>query len=601
MSPLLVALVVTTAPAAPTGLEKALLEDAKDGTLTRFALLDAALIASGVPDERLASEAARARDALAPAIARAQTQRDDAARGRALLIALHETVFRTYGRTATDVAAVIRTGEYNCLSSAVLFVVAAEGLLQSPRAMVTPTHAFARVTADGQPIDVQTTQPHGFGTPLSEAQLRLVANADAAEPEDTRAPAEELPVLTLVAAIYSNRAVAQAQAGDLTAATVSVDRAARLGAGALKTRAAAWRTSLLNGAAARMVEQRRLDDALQLLQLGLEGADGRLRDLLTQNVATVHVHLAGAAAQRSDWAEALEHLAVAEKLGNASEALRALKARATGALATSEGSDARCVTAGDGAAECLAELALGLSKSKPAEALRHARRAWGLAPQRADTAEAMLYALDRLSAAETLAANCEGVEALLKEALPFAARVWGKTDDVTYNMGVCWGQLASKAFSAKRWEAAAAAYRRAGVHMGFAKVRRNLAVVDLHQGADLAEAGQCDAARPHLRRAAESEAAFEAEATQHLARCASARAGTAFAQKDYAAAVRELRLGLRDAPKDATMRKNLGAALGNLALEHLDAGRCDEARALVPELAAGKMAKAVADVKGKCP
>ena len=65
--------------------------------------------------------------------------------------------------------------------------------------------------------------------------------------------------------------------------------------------------------------------------------------------------------------------------------------------------------------------------------------------------------------------------------------------------------------------------------------------------------------------------------------------------------MRELRLGLRDAPKDVQMRENLSSVLANLALAHVDAGRCDEARALVPELAALKLGSMVADVKARCP
>src|SRR5690349_8616447 len=106
---------VTNIP-APVGLEAKLVSDAKDGKLDSLDLLEAALVASGVPDVDVAAEAKRVRDAMAPAIARAKTQRTAHARGKTLLKALHETTFRVYEQSATEIDDVARTGQFNCLS-----------------------------------------------------------------------------------------------------------------------------------------------------------------------------------------------------------------------------------------------------------------------------------------------------------------------------------------------------------------------------------------------------------------------------------------------------------------------------------------------------
>ena len=51
--------------------------------------------------------------------------RTPAEQGRLLLRALHETVLVRYDANATDIDDVIATGEFNCLSSALLYVIAA--------------------------------------------------------------------------------------------------------------------------------------------------------------------------------------------------------------------------------------------------------------------------------------------------------------------------------------------------------------------------------------------------------------------------------------------------------------------------------------------
>jgi tetratricopeptide (TPR) repeat protein len=602
--------VVMTEVAPPIGLEKKLVEDAKDGQLDGLKLLEAALIASGVPDDQIPLEAQRARAAMASAIAKANTQADAASRGKILLEALHETVFRKYVLLATDVADVIRTGEFNCLSSALLYVVAAEGLLEKPRAMVSPDHAFARVTVDGKTIDVETTLGRGGFDPdrskMSEAHVRKIAsgNVTVEQFKDSLKDAEELPPLSLVAAIYSNRAVALAAQGDLVAATVAVDRASRLASGRLRSRSASWRASMLTSAAKQLVEQNRLDDARRLLELGLDGVEGKDLALLNSNLANVHVRLAAAAGERSDWMEALAQVEQAVKLGSDSPFLHQEKARATAALAAAEGNDGRCVTGTgkpDAVAECLARLAVTIVDQKPSEALQYGRRALALSAGNANAATAVLLALDRLAIAAGEKAECMAVETLVHEGLQFQHAAHGQKWETANLIGSCWIRAAEAAFKLKDWDAASRGYERAGVHLGFAKVRHNLAVIDLDRGIELANQQKCDDARPSLKRAAQAEPSMGETAVIALASCAGKRARPAFVAKDFATAARELRLGLRDAPADEALLANLSASLVNLAITLGKAGRCPEARALVPELESLKLADAAKRIKKECP
>src|ERR1041385_9048339 len=85
---------------APVGLEKKLVDDAKDGKLDGIGLLEGALVASGVKDTDVPAEAARVRKALALAIAKAKAQKSAHNCGDVLLHALHDTVLRSYVSTA---------------------------------------------------------------------------------------------------------------------------------------------------------------------------------------------------------------------------------------------------------------------------------------------------------------------------------------------------------------------------------------------------------------------------------------------------------------------------------------------------------------------
>lgn len=596
---------VATSVPPPRGLEAKLVADGKDGKLDQLGLLEAALVASGVPDGEVAAEAKRVREALAPAVARARTQRTAAGRGDVLLRALHETVLRRYADTATELDDVVRTGEYNCLSSALLYVVAAEGLLESPRAMVTRRHAYARVSIDGRGVDVETTTPRGFDADrdklMTPAYVRQIAGPDVSPAEllaDLKSP-EELPVLSLVAGVYSNRAVGLVRRGDLAGAAVALDRAARLASGGLRSRAAAWRAGVLNGGAVALVEQGRSEDARALLELALEGSEGETKKLLTGNLATVHLTLADVALGRKDWTAALVHVEEARARGASARDLAPLAARANAELAALEGSDARCqargvkpgTAAARQAAVCLASLAHALRDKDVDVALQHARRAVALAgtgpAAPPDASRILFFVLVKKAKVEGDRGRCDHVEALVREALPHVAALDGQRWSADEVMGLCWARRGDDAFDKQAWDEAARLYGRAAAHLPREEaLRGNLARVDVNRAIALATAGRCDDARPLARRAARVDASLAEKTTQLLESCAAVRAKRAADEKDWDTAAAELRRGLRDAPASAVLKANLGTMVHNLAAKLLKDKRCDDARALLPELEA---------------
>ncbi len=588
-----------TAVPAPRGLEEQLVDDARDGKLDGMGLLEAALVASGVADADVPAEAARVRHALAPAVARARTQRTAHKRGDVLLRALHDTVLRTYVVTATEIDDVVRTGEFNCLSSALLYVVAAQGLLDAPRGMVTRHHAFARVTVDGRAVDVETTIAGGFDTDrkklMTPAYVKKIAGTSVSPAElleDLEHP-EELPALSLVAAVYSNRSVGLMHRGDLQGAAVALDRAHRLAAGSLRARTAGYRAGILNQGAVALVEQGRLDDARALLELAVEGTSGAVKQLLTDNLASVELGLARRALDGEDWTGALAHAAAAAALGARDADTAPVQARADSALAALEGSDARCKNAKPArvAATCYAGLARALdqrsagSASDVDKALQFARRAYAL-DAGAENAEAALFnALTKKVHAEAVASRCDVVEALVREAALHAAALRGQPWSAGAVAANCWAHAGDGAFDKQAWAEAGRLYGRALAHTpDDAALRRNLARVDVNAAIGFAKDGACDAARARARRAAHADPSLAGKATELLESCAAVRANRAVARKDWATAAAELRRGLEDAPGSDALNRGLGPVLHNLAGQLLDDHDCDAARALVPDL-----------------
>jgi len=135
---------------------------AAKGPLAAADLVDAAFIASGVADGDLPSWRAALESALAPLRAEALAKPDAAGRAETMLELLHERgPFRAYSATATTLVDVLDKGLFNCVSSAVVYLVAARELGIPCEGVRTADHAFDSVDV-GRPVDVETTTPYGF-------------------------------------------------------------------------------------------------------------------------------------------------------------------------------------------------------------------------------------------------------------------------------------------------------------------------------------------------------------------------------------------------------------------------------------------------------
>ena len=89
-------------------------------------------------------------------------------RGKAILKYLYQNYLKAYSLNQTKIDVALETGTYNCVSSAVLYMVAAKAAGLEVRGQSTSQHAFCSIYIEdeksGKPkrIDVETTNPYGF-------------------------------------------------------------------------------------------------------------------------------------------------------------------------------------------------------------------------------------------------------------------------------------------------------------------------------------------------------------------------------------------------------------------------------------------------------
>jgi hypothetical protein len=83
-------------------------------------------------------------------------------RGDYILAFMHRKFLRSYAATQTRLDTLLTNGRYNCVSSAVLYLILAQSQGLEARGVATRDHAFAAVLGDGESWDVETTNPYGF-------------------------------------------------------------------------------------------------------------------------------------------------------------------------------------------------------------------------------------------------------------------------------------------------------------------------------------------------------------------------------------------------------------------------------------------------------
>ncbi|MBI1870584.1 MAG: tetratricopeptide repeat protein [Chlamydiae bacterium] len=147
-------------------LENTLFEDVRYQKLGRLSLEQAALIASGVSQRELPLYHQKI-DALYNRIALSLPFKKLPLLDRAefILVFLHQTVFKKYDASATEIQKTLDQGLFNCVSATLLFNILCERFHIKTVGLEIPTHLDAAVLDPGRPrkfFEVQTTIPLGF-------------------------------------------------------------------------------------------------------------------------------------------------------------------------------------------------------------------------------------------------------------------------------------------------------------------------------------------------------------------------------------------------------------------------------------------------------
>ena len=125
-------------------------------------LVDAALAFSGVSDARLPAYRQRLLALVAGFQQQAAGNPDPRALAARALEHLHAGTLRRYDLRQARVDVLLDGGEFNCVSSSVLYLVLARSVGLSVGGVRTTDHAFCTVTVGGSTVDVETTSPYGY-------------------------------------------------------------------------------------------------------------------------------------------------------------------------------------------------------------------------------------------------------------------------------------------------------------------------------------------------------------------------------------------------------------------------------------------------------
>ncbi|MDR2370681.1 MAG: hypothetical protein LBD71_04310, partial [Treponema sp.] len=156
---------------------------------------------------------------------------DPAERGEYVLSFMHKKFLKSYSLIQTRLDTLLENGRYNCVSSAVLYLVLAQSAGLDVRGVMTKDHAFASVNINGELVDVETTNPYGFNPGNRKefhdgfGRLTGFAYVPAANYRDRSA----ITPIELVSLVFSNRIADLEKRGRFAEAVpLAISRAALL-------------------------------------------------------------------------------------------------------------------------------------------------------------------------------------------------------------------------------------------------------------------------------------------------------------------------------------------------------------------------------------
>lgn len=162
-------------PRQAAALRGTLLQDLSDGRLDSFTLIDAGLIASGVGDSVEWRSYQEKVEALWLRLEKESWSRhNDSNTGKRLLQWLHKNTLHKYDLSATDLRKTLGEGNFNCVTSTILYKSACDRIGLNAVVIESPVHVFCKLTVSGKPRIIETTLEDGFDYEDSFESFRKV-------------------------------------------------------------------------------------------------------------------------------------------------------------------------------------------------------------------------------------------------------------------------------------------------------------------------------------------------------------------------------------------------------------------------------------------
>jgi hypothetical protein len=130
--------------------------------LAEAALWTSSVNAAAGAEQRAAAYMDRINAAAAELAAAPDLPLDTMARGEYVLTFMHRRFLKSYLEHQTRLDEIFVSGRYNCVSSAVLYMVLGLSVGLDVDGVMTKDHAFVTVSVPAGRIDVETTNPYGF-------------------------------------------------------------------------------------------------------------------------------------------------------------------------------------------------------------------------------------------------------------------------------------------------------------------------------------------------------------------------------------------------------------------------------------------------------
>ena len=169
------------------------------------ALIRASLLASGTAQEHITAYSKRLMDIVMNAPA---ASGNNAVDGEKLLKWMHENFLTKYIENETRMDVLLDKGYYNCVSSAVFYMILVSARNIPIHGVLAPDHAFCRLPEAGDTgIDVETTTAYGFdpGNRKEAVETFSGRTGFAYVPQGSYSSRQDIGEKELVALIYQNR------------------------------------------------------------------------------------------------------------------------------------------------------------------------------------------------------------------------------------------------------------------------------------------------------------------------------------------------------------------------------------------------------------